>query len=92
MFWTRLHLTFGSRHIYDHDSQHARRLARDEGILCDGSAGATIAALVQVAEQHLGLNTERKVIVVILPDGPQNYPTKFASDAWTTQQGSVSSS
>lgn len=77
---------------YDRDSfQYARRLAREEGILCGGSAGATIAALVHVTEQYPGLNTEDKVIVVILPDGLRNYLTKFANETWMTQQGYASS-
>ncbi|KZF23608.1 putative cystathionine beta-synthase [Xylona heveae TC161] len=72
----------------DKDSfQFARRLARDEGLLCGGSAGAMIAALVQFVDQHPEYNEQDKVVVVILPDGLRNYLTKFASDDWMEQNG-----
>ncbi|CAG8055526.1 unnamed protein product [Penicillium nalgiovense] len=67
-----------------------RRLVREEGLLCGGSAGATIAALVQLPEQHPELDVEGKTIVVILPDGLRNYLTKFANDTWMEWQGYAS--
>ena len=67
----------------DQDSfQFSRRLVREEGLLCGGSAGATIAALVSLINQHPEFNVEDKVIVVILADGLRNYLTKFADDNW----------
>lgn len=72
----------------DRDSfQFARRLVREEGLLCGGSAGATIAALVQFIAQHPEFNVEEKSIVVILADGLRNYLTKFADDDWMKQNG-----
>lgn len=48
----------------------ARRLAREEGILCGLSSGAaTVAALRLAAEPEF----EGKTIVVILPDGAERY-------------------
>ncbi|OJJ87927.1 uncharacterized protein ASPGLDRAFT_43003 [Aspergillus glaucus CBS 516.65] len=72
----------------DHDSfQFARRLIREEGLLCGGSAGATIAALTQLVKERPDLNVEGKLIVIILADGVRNYLTKFASDDWMKEQG-----
>ncbi|CAG8908444.1 unnamed protein product [Penicillium egyptiacum] len=52
----------------DRDSfQYARGLVREEGLLCRGSSGATIAALAQLVEARPELNTEDKHIVVMLP-------------------------
>ncbi|CAG8149051.1 unnamed protein product [Penicillium nalgiovense] len=72
----------------DRDSfQYSRRLVREEGLLCGGSLGATIAALVQLVEARPELNVEDKLIVVILPDSLRNYLTKFANDDWMKEHG-----
>lgn len=72
----------------DRDSFHyARRLVREEGLLCGGSSGATIAALLQMIESRPDLNTEHKNFVIILPDSLRNYLTKFASDEWMAEHG-----
>ncbi|KAJ5113963.1 hypothetical protein N7456_002497 [Penicillium angulare] len=72
----------------DADSfNYARRLVREEGILCGGSSGATIAALVQLVKSRPELNVEDKLIVVILADSLRNYLTKFANDEWMVEQG-----
>ncbi|KAK2764554.1 hypothetical protein FQN54_009249 [Arachnomyces sp. PD_36] len=74
--------------ISDQDSfQFSRRLVREEGLLCGGSSGATIAALVSLIAQHPEFNVEDKVIVVILADGLRNYLTKFADDNWMRKIG-----
>jgi cystathionine beta-synthase len=65
----------------------ARRLAREEGILCGGSAGAAVWGALKVAE---GL-TEDKTLVVILPDTGRNYLNKIYSDEWMTAQGYLKS-
>lgn len=75
----------------DQDSfDMARRLIREEGLLCGGSSGSAVCAALEAAE-HLG---EGKNCVVILPDGVRNYMSKFISDQWLIDHDfhSVSSS
>jgi cysteine synthase A len=48
----------------------ARRLAREEGLLCGISCGAAVAAAVRVANQE---EFRGKTIVVILPDSGERY-------------------
>ena len=60
----------------------ARRMIRQEGILCGGSAGAAVWAAVQVARRAPG-----KRIVVILSDSVRNYLTKFLDDRWMRESG-----
>jgi cystathionine beta-synthase len=56
----------------------ARRLIREEGLLCGGSSGsAMFAALKEAPRLKKGQNC-----VVILPDGVRNYMTKFVDDKW----------
>ncbi|OJJ46447.1 hypothetical protein ASPZODRAFT_66185 [Penicilliopsis zonata CBS 506.65] len=72
----------------DRDSfRYARSLVREEGLLCGGSSGATVAALVQLMEAHPELNVEDKLVVVILPDSLRNYLTTFANDDWMEEHG-----
>ncbi|KAJ1678988.1 cystathionine beta-synthase, partial [Spiromyces aspiralis] len=61
----------------------ARRLIREEGLLCGGSSGAAMEAAVRAARE-LG---EGKRCVVILPDSVRNYMTKFLDDKWMTNLG-----
>lgn len=61
----------------------ARRLIREEGILCGGSSGTAMAAAVQVAKQL----KEGQRCVVILPDSVRNYMTKFLNDDWMRERG-----
>merc|ERR1719210_1546390 len=56
----------------------ARRLIREEGLLCGGSSGASMYCAVQAA---MDLGPGQKC-VVILPDGVRNYMTKFLDDQW----------
>ncbi|KKY23024.1 putative cystathionine beta-synthase [Phaeomoniella chlamydospora] len=58
----------------------ARRLIAEEGLLCGGSSGSAMAAMVRAAKDlNLGKDD---VIVVILPDSIRSYLTKFADDDW----------
>ncbi len=60
-----------------------RRLIREEGLLCGGSAGATMWAAVQVAKRY----GPGKRVVVLLADSVRNYMTKFLSDDWMVENG-----
>ncbi|RMZ73547.1 cystathionine beta-synthase [Pyrenophora seminiperda CCB06] len=59
---------------------YARRLISEEGILCGGSSGSAMAAMVEAAKD-MNL-TENDVVVVILPDSIRSYLSKFADDDW----------
>ena len=61
----------------------ARRLIREEGLLCGGSSGTAMIAALQTAPQ---LEKGQKCLV-LLPDGIRNYMTKFPNDAWMKEQG-----
>ena len=56
----------------------ARRLIREEGLLCGGSSGASMSIAVEAAKR---LKKGQKC-VVILPDSVRNYMTKFLDDKW----------
>lgn len=56
----------------------ARRLIREEGLLCGGSSGAALSAAIKVAKEL----KEGQRCVVLLPDGVRNYMTKFLDDHW----------
>ncbi|KAG9320760.1 hypothetical protein KVV02_005289 [Mortierella alpina] len=61
----------------------ARRLIREEGILCGGSSGTAVAAAIEAAKE-LGPG---KRCVVLLPDSVRNYMTKFLNDDWMKTNG-----
>jgi cystathionine beta-synthase len=67
--------------------QMARRLIRQEGLLCGGSSGSAMWAALQVAKK-MGPG---KRIVVILPDSVRNYMTKFMDDRWMKENGFMES-
>jgi cysteine synthase A len=61
----------------------ARRIIREEGLLCGGSCGATMVAALQAASNlKKGQNC-----LIILADGIRNYMTKFPNDDWMREQG-----
>ncbi|MBD3337377.1 MAG: cystathionine beta-synthase [Candidatus Eisenbacteria bacterium] len=65
--------------VSDAESFHwARRLPREEGLLCGGSSGSALAAALKVA----GRLGEEDVVVVLLPDTGERYLSKFHSDEW----------
>eukprot|EP01099_Mayorella_cantabrigiensis_P000003 TRINITY_DN1000_c0_g1_i1.p1 TRINITY_DN1000_c0_g1~~TRINITY_DN1000_c0_g1_i1.p1 ORF type:complete len:531 (-),score=145.57 TRINITY_DN1000_c0_g1_i1:156-1718(-) len=63
----------------------ARRLIREEGLLCGGSSGTAVVAALKAAES-LG---EGQNCVVILPDSVRNYMTKFLNNGWMEEKGFI---
>lgn len=61
----------------------ARRLIREEGLLCGGSSGTAMWAALQAAKDF----PADARIVVILPDGIRNYMTKFVDQKWMMENG-----
>lgn len=53
----------------------ARRLIREEGLLCGGSSGAAMYCALQ-AIRDFGMKKGQRV-VVLLPDSVRNYMSKF---------------
>eukprot|EP00474_Spongospora_subterranea_P009353 CRZ09811.1 hypothetical protein [Spongospora subterranea] len=56
----------------------ARRLIREEGLLCGGSSGATTSAALMAARS---LKAGQRC-VIILPDSIRNYMSKHLNDDW----------
>jgi len=56
----------------------ARRLIKEEGLLCGGSSGAAMVAAIPLAKE---LKSNQRCLV-ILPDSVRNYMTKFLNDNW----------
>ena len=54
----------------DQSFKHARRLAREEGILAGISSGAAVAAALEVARRP---ESQGKTLVVVLPDSGERY-------------------
>lgn len=72
--------------VNDRDAfRMARRLIRQEGLLCGGSSGAAMVGALKAA-QILNLGPDKR-IVVILPDSVRNYMTKFLADEWMLIHG-----
>ena len=61
----------------------ARRLIKEEGLLCGGSCGATMVGTLKAAK-ILG---ENKNCLAILADGIRNYMTRFPNDQWMKENG-----
>jgi cysteine synthase A len=61
--------------------QLARRLIREEGLLCGGSSGAAMSAALQAASR---LKKGQRCLVLI-PDSIRNYLTKFVDNNWMKQ-------
>ncbi|XP_063918616.1 cystathionine beta-synthase [Zophobas morio] len=61
----------------------ARRLIKEEGLLCGGSAGAVMVAAIKAARNY----KKGQRVVVIIPDSIRNYLTKFVSDHWMEAKG-----
>ncbi|KAJ3114780.1 hypothetical protein HDU96_001669 [Phlyctochytrium bullatum] len=61
----------------------ARRLIREEGLLCGGSCGAAVVGALQAAKM---LKPGQRC-VVLLADSIRNYMTKFLNDDWMQKYG-----
>ncbi|CAH0388110.1 unnamed protein product [Bemisia tabaci] len=69
---------------HDKDSlPMARRLIREEGLLCGGSSGSNLWGAIQAAKSL----REDQRCVVVLPDNVRNYMTKFVSNQWMEKKG-----
>jgi len=62
---------------------NARRLIREEGLLCGGSSGCVVAAAFEFAKEL----REDQRCVILLPDSIRNYLSKFADDNWMYDYG-----
>ncbi|XP_070534882.1 cystathionine beta-synthase-like [Ptychodera flava] len=61
---------------------YARKLIREEGLLCGGSSGTAMSVAVEAAKD---LDAGQRC-VVLLPDSVRNYMTKFLSDDWMIER------
>jgi len=61
----------------------ARKLIKEEGLLCGGSSGTVVWAAIQAAKD---LNEDQRCLC-ILADGIRNYMGKFVSDKWMKEKG-----
>lgn len=61
----------------------ARRIIREEGLLCGGSSGSAMVGALEAAKS---LKKGQKA-VVILADGIRNYMTKFMDNKWMEANG-----
>lgn len=62
----------------------ARRLAREEGLLVGGSAGAALVAALRVARE---VDDPQALVVVLFPDTGRNYLSKLFTDEWMRANG-----
>ncbi len=67
----------------------ARRLIREEGLLCGGSSGSAVAGAIKFAER-IAKEGPREVpyrVLVIIPDSSSRYLSKFLNDEWLKDAG-----
>jgi cystathionine beta-synthase len=68
----------------------ARRLIREEGLLCGGSSGSAVAGAIKYAERLSATprtSAEPFKILVIIPDSSSRYLSKFLNDEWLKDAG-----
>ena len=65
----------------------ARRLLREEGLMCGGSSGSAFWGAVEHIKKHnIG---KGKRVVVLLPDNIRNYMTKHLNNDWMYERGYI---
>ena len=65
----------------------ARRLMREEGLLCGGSSGMAMhGAIEYIKANKIG---KGKRVVVLLPDNIRNYMTKHLNSDWMYERGYI---
>ena len=65
----------------------ARRLLKEEGLMCGGSSGTAFWATVEYIKKHkIGAD---KRVVVILPDNIRNYISKHLNNDWMYERGYI---
>jgi cystathionine beta-synthase len=75
--------------------QMARRLIRDEGLLCGGSSGSAVAGAIKFAErikkerEAAGITGEPYKVLIIIPDSSSRYLSKFLNDEWLKDAGLI---
>ena len=66
----------------------ARRLLREEGLMCGGSSGSAFWGAVEYIKEHkIG---KGKRCVVLLPDNIRNYMTKHLNNDWMYERNYIS--
>ena len=77
--------------VNDRDSfMMARRLIREEGLLCGGSSGSAVAGAIKYAERLSAVprtSSEPFKILVIIADSSSRYLSKFLNDEWLRDAG-----
>ncbi|MDP9483026.1 MAG: pyridoxal-phosphate dependent enzyme, partial [Chloroflexota bacterium] len=69
----------------------ARRITREEGILCGESCGTAMVAARQVIRDLMATDGgQAAVVVVLLPDSGRSYLSKLYSDEWMRNNGLLS--
>ena len=69
----------------------ARRITREEGILCGESCGtAMVAAREVVRDLAIADGGHEAVVVVLLPDSGRSYLSKLYNDEWMRNNGLMS--
>jgi cystathionine beta-synthase len=77
----------------------ARRLIREEGLLCGGSSGSAVAGALKFAERIARERKEQAAagqpvgepfkVLVIIPDSSSRYLSKFLNDEWLKDAGLI---
>lgn len=61
----------------------ARRLIREEGLLCGGSSGTAVAGAIKFVNERMKNEPGRRPnVLVILPDSSSRYLSKYLHDDW----------